>query len=153
MKYLPALLTPFLAALRENSHLLDTDRSPISTTSPNVNSSFSHCSELLVVAKKVSCFAINCKLFRQNTRGGGVRSSANLRVLCASALSFCTGCIGASFQELTSCSPAPIDFHPVHFHALMKCFFASSFFSYSCKLPGVADPLITANGMTRRSGG
>jgi len=59
MQYLPALLTPFLAALPENSYRLQIDRSQISTTLPKLNSSLSYSSKLFVVVKKLNSFAIN----------------------------------------------------------------------------------------------
>src|ERR1700756_3575391 len=107
MKYPPALLTPFLAALRENSHLLHSARAPISTTAPEVNSSISHCSELLVVAKKVNCFAIN-RLQTLSPKHPGVGCA----LLCEPPHSlrlwrhhFALVVSAPCFQELTSCSP------------------------------------------------
>jgi hypothetical protein len=158
MKYPPAPLTPFLAALlciRRRMHTLNEQRElkgfdPL-TLSTSISCALLNSLASLFASPLVCYQSFAASFFKTPGWGYSATPPRSPRLAAVAGLCIIIAVVGSvpRFQELTSCSLPPIDLHPARFHALMNCFFRNSrVFTNFCVAPWFFDfsrhsPLVT----------
>ena len=145
MKYPNSPLTPSFATLPQNPPHRLHHPSLIPCTPKALNAYASIACALLNSLATLFSFAVVCfqELAHSFAKTPGVGWGVplrNLRVLCASALSFALVTSVPCFQELTGCSLHLIDLHPPRFHAFTNCFFRKPFLFTSIQIAGGCHP-------------